>query len=171
MPQDPNQQLSLITLTTIYIINALLLKKIVRFPGGRNFSYGASITLALIASAMMIILAFRLGYSRSTLFTGFAMLIGVQFANFIINRRYRKLKFALLPGVEITNKDGAENICFRELTSTAPCSTRYDALIVDTDKKIEDDWLRYVAHYSAAGSTSMTWIPCSLVSFIALPKG
>ncbi|WP_290538058.1 sugar transferase [Alcanivorax sp.] len=153
IPQDPNQQLSLITLTTIYIINALLLKKIVRFPGGRNFSYSASITLALIASAMMIILAFRLGYSRSTLFTGFAMLIGVQFANFIINRRYRKLKFALLPGVEITNKDGAENICFRELTSAELSDTRYDALVVNTDNEIEDGWLRYVAHHSASGTT------------------
>ena len=153
IPQDPNQQLSLITLTTIYIINALLLKKIVRFPGGRSFSYSASITLGLIATAMLAVLAFRLGYSRSTLFIGFALLLSVQFINFIINRRYRKLKFALLPGVKIINKNGAENICFRELTSTMLCSTRYDALIVDTETQIEDDWLRYVAHHSASGTT------------------
>jgi len=153
IPQDPNQQLSLITLTTIYIINALFLKKIVRFPGGRSFSYSASITLALIASAMMVILAFRLGYSRSTLFIGFALLLGVQFINFLINRRYRSLKFALLPGVQITNKNGAENIRFRELTTTELSDTRYDALIVDTEIKIEDDWLRYVAHHSASGTT------------------
>lgn len=153
IPQDPNQQLSLITLTTIYIINALLLKKIVRFPGGRNFSYSASITLALIASAMMVILAFRIGYSRSTLFIGFVLLLGVQFINFIINRRYRSLKFALLPGVQITNKSVAENIRFRELTSTELSGIRYDALIVDTETKIEDHWLRYVAHHSASGTT------------------
>lgn len=153
IPEDPNQQLSLITLTSIYVINALLLKKIFRFPGGRSFSYNASITLALIAMAMMIILAFRLGYSRSTLFTGFALLIGVQFANFIINRRYRRLKFALLPGVVITNKSSAQNICFRELTSTELSSIRYDAIIVDTESKIEDGWLRYVAHHSASGTT------------------
>tara|TARA_A100000171_G_scaffold10681_1_gene8539 strand:- start:4410 stop:5633 length:1224 start_codon:yes stop_codon:yes gene_type:complete len=153
IPQDPNQQLSLITLTTIYITNALFLKKIVRFPGGRSFSYSASITLALIASAMMVILAFRLGYSRSTLFIGFALLLGVQFINFLINRRYRSLKFALLPGVQITNKNGAENIRFRELTTTELSDTRYDALIVDTEIKIEDDWLRYVAHHSASGTT------------------
>lgn len=153
IPHDPNQQLSLITLATIYIFNALLIKKIVRFPGGRGFSYNASITLALIASAMLVILAFRLGYSRSTLFVGFALLLGVQFVNFIINRRYRKLKFALLPNVQINNKESAENICFRDLASTELCETRYDALIVDTESKIEDNWLRYVAHHSAAGTT------------------
>ncbi len=153
IPHDPNQQLSLIILATIYLINAILVKKIVRFPGGRGFSYNATITLALIATAMLMILAFRLGYSRSTLFIGFALLLYVQFANFVINRRYRKLKFAFLPGVQIVNKERAENIQFRELTSTELSDTRYDALIVDTDSEIDDDWLRYVAHHSAAGTT------------------
>lgn len=153
LPHDPNQQLSLITLASIYLLNAILIKKIVRFPGGRGFSYNVSITLALIASAMLVILAFRLGYSRSTLFMGFALLLCVQFVNFVINRRYRKLKFAFLPGVQIDNNESAENIHFRELTSTELSDTRYDALIVDTDSEIEDDWLRYVAHHSAAGTT------------------
>lgn len=156
LPNDPNQQISLGILGTVYVANALLLKKIIRLPGGRSLAYSTGITLSLIAIAMLAILALRLGYSRSTLFCGFFLLLSVQLFNTIINRRFRNLKFALLPGVTVVEKNSSTNVAFRELSSTRPCNTRYDAIIIDTEAEIPDEWLRFVAHQSAAGTTTIS---------------
>lgn len=148
---DPNVINSQITLIIIYLAYVLFSHKLIRFPGGRSIPYSLSISLTLMAISVLAILGFRLGYSRSTLFSGFALIVIAQAVNFTISRHYRHLKFAWVPFGQPIPPFKDSNVMIRELASPDLEQTRYDGIIVDVDEALDDTWLRFIAKHSSTG--------------------
>lgn len=148
---DPNVLSSQATLLTIYLIYALLSHKLIRFPGGRSIPYSLSISLTLMAISVLAILGLRLGYSRSTLFSGFFLIILTQTSNFIISRHYRNLKFAWIPFGDPIPAFADNNVVIRELDKPDLEQTRFDGIIVDLDEDLPNEWLRFIAKHSSSG--------------------
>jgi len=148
---DPNVVNSQITLVLIYLGYTLLSRKLIRFPGGRSIPYSLSISLSLMGLSILVILALRFGYSRSTLFSGFVLIIIAQAANFLISRHYRNLKFAWIPYGESIPPFDDTNVIIRELEKADLETTRYDGIIVDVDQELSNEWLRFIAKHSSTG--------------------
>lgn len=148
---DPNVINSQVTLLLVYLAYALLSRKLIRFPGGRSIPYSLSISLTLMGLSLLAILALRLGYSRSTLLSGFVLIIAAQAANFMISRHSRNLKFAWVPYGDPVPPFSDTNVAIRALEAPTIEKTRYDGIIVDVDQNLPNEWLRFIAKHSSTG--------------------
>lgn len=148
---DPNVLNSQVALLLIYLAYALLSRKLIRFPGGRSIPYSLTISLTLMGISLLAILALRFGYSRSTLLSGFVLIIVAQTANFLISRHSRNLKFAWVPYGDPVPPFSDTNVAIRALEAPNLEKTRYDGIIVDVDQDLTNEWLRFIAKHSSTG--------------------
>lgn len=151
--QNENQAITLGLLGLIYIISVYLSKNIAKFAGGKAVSHILGTSLLSISLVIALVLLFRLGYARSSLIIGSAILLLVQMLGVVINRRFRKLKVAVVPSPAIGSllPRNARNLEFRELEAPVLGDTRFDGIVVDMDATLDDDWIRFISHCNISG--------------------
>ncbi|ASK34142.1 hypothetical protein CEK62_06965 [Alcanivorax sp. N3-2A] len=145
LPADPNQFLTLSVLAGTFVINVLLSRALMQYPGGNLVTYQLAISALTIGIALATITALRLGYARKPLFIGFSLLALTQMLAFAVKGRFRYTKFALVPGGNLAEPSPCqENARFFELRSPKD-RRRFDALVVDMDAPLSDEWVRFIA--------------------------
>jgi UDP-GalNAc:undecaprenyl-phosphate GalNAc-1-phosphate transferase len=149
--QDSNQAITLILLTLIYLIVSYLNRQITQYPGGKTIP--SVFTSIIVASGlvMVIVLLFRIGYARTSLLIGIGILSFSQYIAVIINRRFRHLKFAVVPSGIALNLPQVKNVQWRWLNSPDLGDCRYDGVVVDMEQTMDDEWIRFISHCSSSG--------------------
>jgi len=148
-PADPNQLWTLGILALAFMVNTLLSRALSQYPGGNLIAYQLSVTAVTIGLTLLTITACRLGYARKPLFIGFALLMGAQVATVLLKARFRYTKFALVPGGRLTTPpDGRDGARFLVLKNPRD-RRRFDALVVDMDAPLSDEWVRFIARHNA----------------------
>lgn len=150
-PQDRNQAITLVLLSSLYLINFYLTQHIARFAGGRAFAWTLGTTLFSAALVVATVLLFRIGYARGTLFTGLILTLLVQCLSIHINQRFRHLKLVVIPSQRYAPMPESRNVQWRPLERPDLQSCRYDGLVVDMDAQLDDDWIRFISHCNIAG--------------------
>ena len=152
--QNENQAITLWLLGAIYIISVYLSKNIAKFAGGKALSHILGTSLLAISLVVVVVLLTRIGYARSSLIIGCALLLLVQIAGVMISRRFRKLKVAIVPTPEIANllPRNAKNLELRTLEKPELGDTRFDGIVVDMDAELDGDWIRFISHCNISGT-------------------
>ena len=146
---DPNQLMTMFILGCGFIVNGLLSRALTQYPGGNLIAYQLAITTATIGAILLAITISRVGYSNKPLFIGFALLVGIQVAAVRLKARFRYTKFALVPSGRLREpRDCPEVARFFTLKNTQ-YRRRFDALVVDMDAPLSDEWVRFIALHNS----------------------
>jgi hypothetical protein len=105
------------------------------------------LTLSVLAVgiALATITALRIGYARKPLFIGFSLLLLMQMLAFAVRGRFRHTKFALVPGGDLREPSTCPGNARFFLLETPRDPRRFDALVVDMDSPLSDEWVRFIA--------------------------
>ncbi len=151
LPEDRNQLATLMILFFIYVANTFLGSQIAKFPGGKAPGYSLTVTMTIIGTILTLVLVARTGYARTSLVIGVALIFFIKYFAYLISKRFRHLKLAVVP-YGITQKDTtSSNIHWRTLVSPSFQGCRFDGVIVDMDTDLPPEWVRFISHASISG--------------------
>ncbi|CUR48439.1 hypothetical protein Q668_17295 [Alcanivorax sp. PN-3] len=151
LPEDENQTITLVLLAAMYGINVFLGQHIAKFTGGRTITYTLGVALLSACLVLGVVLLCRVSYARTSLFLGILLLLNIQYLSVKISQKFRHLKLAIVPSDLYGDNISHQNIQWRVLTQPDLGNCRFDAVVVDMDAELEDDWIRFVSHCSIAG--------------------
>lgn len=151
--QNTNQGITLGLLAGCYLLTIYLSSNIAKYAGGRAVRYHLGTTLIAIAVVLAGVLLIRIGYSRSSLVIGIALLISLRALSVPINQRFRYLKLACIPSptIESILPTLSGSFDYRVLAEPDLGQTRYDGLVVDMEAELADEWIRFISHCNIAG--------------------
>lgn len=145
LPSDANQLLTLFVLAGTFMANMMLSRALMQYPGGNLVTYQLAICVLTIGIALAAITALRIGYARKPLFIGFSLLLLTQMLAFAVKGRFRYTKFALVPGGDLREPSTCPGNARFFLLETPRDPRRFDALVVDMDSPLSDEWVRFIA--------------------------
>lgn len=145
LPNDANQLLTLCVLAGTFMANMMLSRALMQYPGGNLVTYQLAISVLTIGIALATITALRIGYARKPLFIGFSLLLLMQMLAFAVRGRFRYTKFALVPGGDLREPSTCPGNARFFLLETPRDPRRFDALVVDMDSPLSDEWVRFIA--------------------------
>lgn len=148
-PADPNQLLTLFILGSGFIVNTLLSRALTQYPGGNLITYQLAVTTVTIGVILLAITTMRLGYARKPLFIGFTLLMGMQVMAVLLKARFRYTKFALVPGGRLKEPEDCREVARFFTLKNRDDSRRFDALVVDMDAPLSDEWVRFIALHNS----------------------
>lgn len=151
LPGDQNQFTTLGILTAIFLLSAILGKNISRFPGGQSPGYTIGTVMASAGIVLAIVLAARLQYARLPLAIGISLMVALQYLSLWFNRRFKHLKFAVIPYGETQYVPNHFNIHWRRLNVPSLEGCRFDGLVVDMSVNLSPDWARFVTSCNVSG--------------------
>lgn len=150
-PQDSAQTSTLLILAAMYIINSLLTFQISKFPGGRSPTYTLGLTVVVIGITLALLVITRTEYARTSLFIGLSLFFTLRFVAYGFSQRFRRHKFAVVPGCDPATLPTHKNVEWRPLTSTSFEDSRFDGIIVDLKETLSDEWVRFISHANIQG--------------------
>lgn len=148
-PADPNQLLTLFILGGTFIVNALVSRALIQYPGGNLLSHQLAVSGLTIGAALLTITALRLGYARKPLFIGFALLLFLQTVAVLLKARFLYTKFALVPVGHPTEPENCRGFARFFMLKHPLDRRRFDALVVDMDAPLSDEWVRFIALHNS----------------------
>lgn len=139
---------SLFMVLAAYVAVVSLNRRMNTFPGTRTPVYTLAITGGVYAVVFGLVLLTRLDYARGVLFGGFLLTIVSQVVAFYINRRFRRLKLAVVPVGDYESLPSTESTRWAPLDAPNLDNRRFDGLVADLDAEMPEEWARFIAHVS-----------------------
>lgn len=148
---DPNLITSLSTSLLSFLIATFSLRKIFRLPGSESVSFVLPITLICFAIPIAFILFFRTTYSLQILVIGFIVTLLWCFAGFFLGRRYRLIRYAILPSETSYDLVNAHGALFSVLESPDLKGQRFNAVVADFNSpSLNAEWEKFLAQCTLA---------------------
>ncbi|MFA5663595.1 sugar transferase [Castellaniella sp.] len=129
-----------------WVLSFWLLRRLARFVGGQVWAHIAPIVSGVYALSFAALFFTRSSYSRSALLTAWALALLWCYGSHYVGRRYRRMKFAVLPMVDTGQLQTTQNLEFRYLASPDLQGVRYDGIVADLGgEHMTPDWERFLA--------------------------
>lgn len=145
--EDPNIFTSLITCIISFLISTLALRNLFRLPGSQSVGYVLPITTICFVIPIVFILFFRTSYSIQVFIVSYIVTLIWCYMGFFIGKRYRIVRYALLPFGEINELDSAHGALFEVLKNPDIADQRFNAILADfNNKKLTPEWEKFLAH-------------------------
>ena len=138
---------SLIVASLAFISVAIILRRILRYPGERVAAYIVPTILVMAAISITIVLLLRLPYSNSYL--AFSLILSILWfsAGHFIVRNWRTVNLAFVPFGLAKNFDSSKNINIVYLDSPQLPDEHIDGIVADLHSDdITPDWERFIAN-------------------------
>lgn len=147
---DYNLKTSLLTSLVAFFISNLALRKIFRLPGSETVSYVLPIVTICYSIPIFFILLMRLSYSVQILLTGYAHTLVWSYIGYFVGRRYRLVRYALLPFGDAREFQYAHGALFELLRLPDLQNQRYNAIVADFSVDIPSEWEKFLAKCTLA---------------------
>ncbi|WP_251976405.1 exopolysaccharide biosynthesis polyprenyl glycosylphosphotransferase [Salinicola avicenniae] len=122
------------------------LRRIMRYPGVQVVSFilpAVSIAYLIVVAALFFT---REGYTRQVLFYGYVLCLGWFFLGYLVGRRYRSQKLAVVPLGQALMMRGGRQVELRFLTEPNLESVRFDGVVADFyAKDMTPEWEKFIA--------------------------
>ncbi|EMY69539.1 sugar transferase [Leptospira vanthielii] len=143
---DPNIFTSLLTTLTAFFISTFSLRKIFRLPGSETVSYVIPVaTLCFLIPILYILLA-RKTYSIQVMLVGYFVTLAWCYLGFFLGRRYRMVRYALLPFGEAREFGNAHGALFEVLKVPSLENQRFNAIVADfSSNEMPPEWEKFLA--------------------------
>ncbi|WP_084646446.1 sugar transferase [Devosia insulae] len=146
------EQISTIVATASAITLGLIgLRQLARLPGVEESIYCVPALLVSFLLALAALLMLRLEYNRYLFPISFALTIVWVFVAHALNRRYRTVRLAIVPGGEVDTLGAIREVEWLPLDTPTLPRGRLNGLIVDLRQDLEPHWERFIADCALAG--------------------
>jgi lipopolysaccharide/colanic/teichoic acid biosynthesis glycosyltransferase len=128
-----------------------LLRKLAAVPGLKIFSYiipTFSVCYGLVAAVLLLS---REDYSRFHLLTSFVIAVGFHYLVFLIERRLKRPRLAVIPGGQVGEVMECDRVDWAVLQSPDENSGRFDGIVADLRADIGAAWEAFLAHCALSG--------------------
>jgi lipopolysaccharide/colanic/teichoic acid biosynthesis glycosyltransferase len=129
----------------------ILLRKLAAVPGLKIFSYIIpifSVSYGIVAAALLLS---REDYSRFHLLTSFIIAVGFYYLVFLIERRLKRLRLAIIPGGHVGELMGYDRVDWAVLQSPDESAGDFDGIVADLRADIGAAWEAFLAHCALSG--------------------
>lgn len=148
---DPNLFSTLSTSVLAFGIATFSLRKIFRIPGSETVSYVLPVTTLSFMIPIGFILWNRTTYSLQILFVGYAVTLLWCYMGYFIGRRYRMIRYALLPFGDAKEFYDFHGALFQILKKPDLDNQRFNAVVADfSSNEIPPDWEKFLAKITLA---------------------
>ncbi|MCG6152936.1 exopolysaccharide biosynthesis polyprenyl glycosylphosphotransferase [Leptospira bandrabouensis] len=148
---DPNLYTSLATSLFSFLIATFSLRKLFRLPASESVSYVLPISLICFAFPIGIILFLRTSYSIQIYVIGFLVTLLWCYAGFFLGRRYRLIRYAILPSNSSADLISSHGALFSVLNSPDLNGQRYNAIVADfSSPMLSPEWEKFLAKCTLA---------------------
>lgn len=146
------EQVNTIIATTIAITLGLIgLRQLARLPGVEESIYCVPALLVSFLLVLAALLMLRLEYNRYLFPTSFGLTIVWVFVAHALNRRYRTVRLAIVPGGEVDTLTSIREVEWLPLDAPTLPRGRLNGLIVDLRQNLDPRWERFIADCALAG--------------------
>ncbi|MFA7438303.1 sugar transferase [Castellaniella sp.] len=129
-----------------WVLSFILLRRLSTFVGGHVWAHIAPVVSGVYALSFAVLFFTRSSYSRSALLVAWGLALLWCYSSYYIGRRYRRLKFAILPMADTTALQPAPNVEFRHLQAPDLQGIRYDGIVADlAGTSMTPEWERFLA--------------------------
>ncbi|MCW7493182.1 sugar transferase [Leptospira sp. 2 VSF19] len=148
---DPNLFTSLLTTLTAFFISTFSLRKIFRLPGSETVSYVIPVATLCFLIPILYILLTRKTYSIQVMLVGYFVTLSWCYLGFFLGRRYRMVRYALLPFGEARNFGIAHGALFVVLKQPNLEGQRFNAIVADfSSSEMPAEWEKFLARCTLA---------------------
>ncbi|TGM78927.1 sugar transferase [Leptospira levettii] len=148
---DPNLITSLSVSIISFLIATFSLRKLFRLPASESVSYIFPVTIICFAIPILFILIFRASYSLQIFVISFIVTLLWCFAGFFLGRRYRLIRYAILPSSSSIDLVKSHGALFSILKSPDLEGQRYNAIVADFDSPmLTPEWEKFLAECTLA---------------------
>ena len=149
----PTSSLSNAVLGTTFAVLAgyFLVRRLAIFPGLQVFSFilpSFAISYGIMAAVLLLS---RADYSRFQVFTSFAFAVGFYHYAFLVERRLRRPRFAVLAGGHIAETMLWDKVDWLVWQSPDQLPHEYDGLVVDLRNDMPPEWETFIARCALSG--------------------
>ncbi|WP_298012496.1 sugar transferase [uncultured Castellaniella sp.] len=143
---DLVQRTTLMAAGAAFVVLVVVLRRLARVSGGAIMAHIVPIVTGVFLLAFAVLFFSRSSYSRPVLLSAYCLSMAWCYAGYAVGRRYRKLKFAVLPMDPPSTLESSQNLEIRHLTEPDLQGVRYDALVADLrGGRMTPEWERFVA--------------------------
>ncbi|MGM0704219.1 MAG: exopolysaccharide biosynthesis polyprenyl glycosylphosphotransferase [Pseudomonadota bacterium] len=129
-----------------FVVIMLTLRRLNRFPGAQMLAYTLPTVTLVFLLAVAALFFLREPYTRQVLFTGYLACLVWFFAGNFLGRRYRRMKFAVVPVGRATRLQGTLQFDLRYLEAPDMQNIRYDGIVADLHSDdLGPEWQRFLA--------------------------
>ncbi|MGB6006495.1 exopolysaccharide biosynthesis polyprenyl glycosylphosphotransferase [Castellaniella sp.] len=137
---------TLLAVSLSFLVIILTLRRLGQFSGGAIIAHIAPVVTGVFLVAFAALFFSRSAYSRPILLLAYAATLAWCYGAYLVGRRYRKLKLAVVPLGEVLAIQPRHNLEVRQLTEPDLAGIRYDAVVADLDADgLSPDWERFLA--------------------------
>ncbi|MCO7246801.1 exopolysaccharide biosynthesis polyprenyl glycosylphosphotransferase [Halomonas sp. Mc5H-6] len=137
---------TLIAIGLAFTASALTLRRMSRFPGaqlGANIMPTVSIAFLLVVAVLFFT---REGYTRQVMLSGYLVSLAWFYLGYFLGRRFRKLKFAVVPFGDASRLSGNANVDLRVLEAPEMKGLRVDGVVADLRAQdLPPEWEKFLA--------------------------
>jgi len=157
MAASPGQMTSESLQTTIFacfvahVLGFLVHRRIAEFPGVAPAGYILPTFMLTYGLVFLVILFFRLDYSRFQAAGSVVMSTFWYFGLGIAARRRTSYHLAWIPGCDMRRLKMISGVAWRELLSPRTSTDRCSGVVVDLRGDLSPEWQRYIADSAMAG--------------------
>ncbi|MBM9590246.1 exopolysaccharide biosynthesis polyprenyl glycosylphosphotransferase [Leptospira sp. 201903075] len=143
---DPNVVTSLGTCVISFFVATLALRNLFRLPGSETSAYILPITTFSFLVPILFILITRMSYSIQVFAVGYFVTLAWCFLGFFLGRRYRLVRYALLPFGNARNLKNMHGALFKIIDSPDLTNQRFNAIVADFQStEMTPDWEKFLA--------------------------
>lgn len=144
MPDVRRNTIAAIILAFLGIL--FTLRRLARFPGAQVLAYILP-TVSIYFLVMIAVLFFtREGYTRQVMLSGYLICLAWFIAGYFIGKRFRRLKFAVVPFGEALNLRATRQIELRLLSQPELDSVRFNGIVADLrSDDLSAEWEKFLA--------------------------
>lgn len=144
--KDPNLVTTLTTTVIAFWISTFSLRKIFRIPGSETVAFVLPVTTISFFIPIGFILWNRTSYSLQILLAGYLMTLIWCYMGYFIGRRYRMIRYALLPFGEAKNFQNFHGALFKTLSIPSIENQRFNAVVADfSSNDLTPEWETFLA--------------------------
>lgn len=148
---DPNLLTSLTTSLISFLIATFSLRKLFRLPGSESVAYVLPVTIVCFAIPLGFILFLRATYSLQIFLVGFLVTLFWCYAGFFLGRRYRLIRYAILPSNSSQDLLTSHGALFSILKFPDLGGQRFNAIVADFNSPmLTPDWEKFLAQCTLA---------------------
>jgi lipopolysaccharide/colanic/teichoic acid biosynthesis glycosyltransferase len=127
-------------------LSTISLRNLFRLPGSQTVGYVLPVTTIYFAIPILYVLIFRTSYSIQVFIVSYVVALAWCYLGFFIGKRYRIVRYALLPFGEVKELNSAHGAMFEVLLKPNLEGQRYNAVLADfNNKKLTPEWEKFLA--------------------------
>ncbi|MHB0775263.1 exopolysaccharide biosynthesis polyprenyl glycosylphosphotransferase [Halomonas sp. WWR20] len=143
---------TLFAIGTSFVVIFFTLRRLIRFPGAHTSAYIIPTVTIVFLLAVAVLFFMRWGYTRQVLFSAYLLSMAWFFAGYLLGRRYRRLKLAVVPFGETLQLQGTERVELRWLEIPDVSGVRFDSIVADLRAKdLGPEWEKFLAQCTLSG--------------------